>query len=302
VTIVEILDYTRNEILDDTVQPYLWTNSYLLKHLNRAYEELCRETLCLVDSTTTAVCQIKLLSNLGLHTYHAKIIQIFDMRRNSDGAPIMPKSEHFMMYLTSNWRSLTGIPLYRIMDTQNRSFTVYPKYDSTGYIAGSSNITFTAATKIISQAGATFTDHFETGDSIVITGTTNNNGTFTITNVAATEITVSETVVNENNTSAVIRKVRETAILRVARLPLVSWTDADFNTGTATPEIDATYHVGLADGIAKLALRKQDTQTYDPNKAKEHEKKFEEFKSDVRYDIRMLMEGDNVFTPSYGAI
>lgn len=301
--IVEILDYVRIEILDDTVGPnYLWPDKQLVRHLNRAYEELCRESECLIDNSTAAVCQIPLLSNQGEYAYHAKILKIFDMRRSSDGGWILPKTEEYM-YGYTNWRSQTGtIPIFRIMNLRNRYFTIYPKYDTVGYVAGSSDISFAQATKIISRAGEDFTAHYASGDSIVVDGTTNNDGTFTIVTVAATAITVSEALVNESNTSATIQKVEDTALLRVTRLPITSWTEADLLVGTATPEIDVTYHMGLSDGVAKYAFGKQDTQTYDPRKAADHAKKFEDFKSDVKWDILRLMEGDAIMSPHYGAL
>lgn len=76
-------------------------------------------------------------------------------------------------------------------------------------VTGSSDISFTAATKKITKAGASFNTQFKVGEVIRVKATTSNgsNGTpkyFTITALAATEITVSETVVDEASTSAVL--------------------------------------------------------------------------------------------------
>jgi hypothetical protein len=206
-----------------------------------------------------------------------------------------------MEFYATNWRNVTGDPVFRVMDTHNRYFTVYPKYDTVGYIAGSSNINFVASTHKITKAGATFTSHFSTGDTLVVTGTTLNNGTFTLSNVANTELTVSQALVNENSTSALLQKVRDVALLRVARLPITQWTLAQLEgSSPPSPEIDDTYHIGLSDGIAKFAFLKQDTETYDPNKATNHRTIFEGFKSDIRWDMASLMEGETVASPHYG--
>lgn len=76
-------------------------------------------------------------------------------------------------------------------------------------VAGSSNISFVAATKKITKSGASFDTQFKVGEIIRVKGTTSNgtNGTpkyFTITALSATDITVSETVVDESNTSAAL--------------------------------------------------------------------------------------------------
>lgn len=301
--IFDIVDLTRSEILDDHLIPYRWENRALLTHLNRSYEELCRETFCLIDSTTVATCRVNLLSNQSTYSLHAKVLKVLGARRQSDDFPLIAKSESYMDSLLTGWRTTTGQPFIRVMNTADRIFSIYPKYDSVGYIAGSSDITFVAATSKITKAGATFTSHYSTGDSLVVTGSTSNNGTFTITNVTATEITVSETLVNESNTSAVLQKVREVAILRVARLPLTMWTLGDLEgSNPPSPEIDETYHTGLFDGIAKFAFLKQDTEVYDPTKAASHKADFEDFKSRVRWEIADLTEGGTIAEPHYGAL
>jgi hypothetical protein len=304
--IFDIIDFTRKEILDDTKKPYGWENQALLGHLNRAYEELCRESKCLIDSSTVTVCNINLFSNQGEFPYHSRIIYVYEARRQSDGVEILPKTEEYMNGFVLNWRNTTGTPRFRIMNSRNRYFTVYPKFDSVGYVAGTSNIDFSVDTGpiySIEQSGATLMSHFTPGDTFSVTGTTSNNGTFTVVNVTNTQIIVNEIVTGETNTNAILRKVRDVAILRVARLPLASWTLAELEgDNPPSPEIDETYHLGLCDGIAKFAFRKQDTETYDPQKSVFHSGLFEEFKSMVTWDMASLMEGDTICTPHYGTL
>ena len=301
----EIIDYTRSEVLDDAVVPYLWTDAGLISHLNRVYEELARESKCIIDSSTASTCTVNLLANTTLHVLSPKVVHVFNAWRNSDGYPMYKKTEAFMEGY-ANWRATTGTaPYWLIMDSRNRYFSIYPKYDTTGYVAGASDIQFVAATSKITKVGATFTSHFTTGDELVVTGTTSNNATLTITNVAATEITVSGTLVNEANTSAILWLVKDKALLRVARLPITLFTANDLTLATPpTPEIDATYHYGLADGVAKYAYLKPDSETYDPKAADRHGAIFERFKSDVAFEIASLMQDGNWSqgVPHYGTI
>lgn len=305
--IFDIIDFARSEILDDTLKPYKWENKALLGHLNRAYEELCRESKCLIDSTTPAVCRVDLLSNQGMVALHPKIVYVYSARRQADGGKILPKTEEFMDTIIYNWQNVTGIPFFRIMNSQSRYLTLYPKYDSVGYVVGSSDINFVVATGpiyTIEKAGAVFSQHFLVGDSVVVTGTTLNNGTFTVLDVVSDTILKTTGALHaESGTNAILQKIRNVALLRVARLPLLQWTLAELESGTPpSPEIDEDYHMGLLDGIGKYAFRKQDTETYDPEKAKFHAGEFEDFKSKVAWEMASLSEGNTVCTPHYGAL
>jgi hypothetical protein len=63
-----------------------------------------------------------------------------------------------------------------------------------------------------------------------------------------------------------------TMSLMVSRLPLVPMTLA--NKLTESPEVDAMYHQGLVDWMLLRAYSKQDTETLDKGKAKEHLTRF----------------------------
>ena len=58
---------------------------------------------------------------------------------------------------------------------------------------------FVEATKTLTKASADFDDDFAVGDMVTISGTTHNNGTFTVTAVAANTITFSEALVDETS-------------------------------------------------------------------------------------------------------
>jgi hypothetical protein len=64
----------------------------------------------------------------------------------------------------------------------------------------------------------------------------------------------------------------DTLSLMVSRLPLEAMSLAD--KLTVSPEIDAQYHLGLIDWMLHRAYSKQDTETLDAGKAKEHLARF----------------------------
>lgn len=70
---------------------------------------------------------------------------------------------------------------------------------SNGATQTSTTISFTASTKTIADSGSGFvTSNFRAGDSVVVSGTASNNGTYTMVSVAAGAIVVAETLVNES--------------------------------------------------------------------------------------------------------
>ncbi len=80
-------------------------------------------------------------------------------------------------------------------------------------------LVFAAAGKTITRSGGDFTaDQFANGDTIVVSGTASNNGTYTIASVTALVITVVEALVNETTaTSAVVESSTDHSVLSVTK-------------------------------------------------------------------------------------
>lgn len=122
-------------------------------------------------------------------------------------------------------------------------------------ITGVSNISFAAASKTITKATGGFLDAgFYVGNKITITGTTSNNATLNVTLVTDTIITVSNTLIDEVNTSAVI-----TATTTICRIPVTAGVStysvsdrivrivaAKLEAGTLYPPLIVLYDNSLA--------------------------------------------------------
>lgn len=267
----EILDLTRLQLEDTVGPPYLWETSELLFYRNTVVDEVCRRVKQIRDSSTTSICAIDLLAGLATYTTSQKIVEITSARLYEEETDLSLYDTGYMDCNYSNWRNSEGTPTILIPEYEQNKLRVYPYYDDYYSVTGSSNITFTAATKTISKASGL--SIFVAGDEINSTGTTNNNATVTAVTVSDTAIVVSETLVNENNTSAVLRRVEDTLNLSVIRLPLTWVTIANL---TGSPPYDDQYHIFLAlDGIPKHAYAKRDAETYNPKKVLGHTVAFE---------------------------
>jgi hypothetical protein len=121
--------------------------------------------------------------------------------------------------------------------------------------------------------------------------------------VAATEITTNEALVGESLTSATLRKVCDTLLMVVNRLPLVPFTVADITaTPAVAPEIKTMYHRELIYGIGREAFLKEDTQTLDLLASDRNGKRFEIFKAKVKKDLIFQNRSERQASPGSSGI
>lgn len=129
-------------------------------------------------------------------------------------------------------------------------------------------LTFASAAKTITGAGTIdFTEQeFEAGDSLIVTGTSSNNGTLTITDVTDTVITVSEALTDEASTTGLIKALsdimKSTSGLWVNGLSSVSFEYIDANLTddlTAKQYLENVYEDSVLDILNQFVNRsKQD--------------------------------------------
>jgi len=295
-TVTDIINYTRSSVLDDAdPQKYLWEDVELIFLLNRAYNEIIKIPY-IKDQSTTAIVQIKLLSNLGVYSLDSRILKIDSARLSVNNISMDRELETRLDATITGWRDLTGTPKKYCPGAYSGYMSIYPKFDNVGEVIGASNISFDLATKTISGVNLSV---FVAGDSFNVSGTTLNNGYYTVA-TAGTSIIVSETLADELNQSATIRKVRDTMLLNVGRLGTARFTVADIAANTEITEMRDDHVEGLTDGIAKRAFLKPDTYTYFPQKAEYHRGLFEEFKKVVKRDIILLHKPDKSRVPRSG--
>ena len=300
-TVAEVINWTRKLALQDVTLPYLWEDEELIYCLNRCYNELVKSALLIKDQSTTAVMEIKLLSNLGVYALDSRVIQATQARLETDttATPLTRTTEIRLNQTVSDWRNETGTPREYIPSYSSGYISVYPKYDTEGEYVG--NISFVSGTKTISQISGDFSD-LTAGDEVTITGATNsaNNSTFTVATVGTDSFTVTGTLTSESSSSATIRLVRDTLLMTVSRLGTARFVVSDIENDTEITDIREDHCDGLIDGIAKRAFLKPNSQTLDPNKAEYHRGLFEEFKKEVRRDMILLNKPDKSRVPRSG--
>lgn len=73
-----IEDLWRVEV-DDAVEPFLWSHEDALEYLNDGHNEACRRIRALIDSSTTAICQLAVPVG-GLATLDPRVIFVRKVR------------------------------------------------------------------------------------------------------------------------------------------------------------------------------------------------------------------------------
>ena len=72
----QLIARIRSSRIDDTVEPYLWSDEVLLGHIDDAVSQVVRRTRLLTDATTAAVTQITLTAGTAAYRLHSKVLAI----------------------------------------------------------------------------------------------------------------------------------------------------------------------------------------------------------------------------------
>jgi len=287
--IATLIERVRSEMLDDEIEPYLWSDTNLINYLNDTIDELSEDNLVITDQSTAAVAEVRLLSNQTLHPIDDRVLHIRYGRLETNATSVIKTTEDWLEGNIADWRNTEGsAPTHFAPSASHGYLSIYPKYDDTYEYLGASDISFVGgATKSITQLTGDFSG-LTTGDELYISGTTDNNGFFTVVTEGTTSFIVSETVTTEALTSAVIRKVMDTLLMTVNRISLTPFTVSDIAAETDITELKSVHHSKLFNGMAKRAFLKPDSETYDKGKAEYHRGLFELDKKRMKRDIILL--------------
>lgn len=129
-TVSEILNRVR-VFTDDNVSPYLWSNSDIVEYLNIVIDEVCKETHCIQEAYTEAVCKVTMTDDEPDYALHAKIINII-RARVEDAVDDLERQD--LDYLQANyptWRTNDSAdPFLYVLDKRMGYITVYPAPDT----------------------------------------------------------------------------------------------------------------------------------------------------------------------------
>ena len=114
-TINEIITFARGQ-LDDTIEPYRWSDDELALYLNNTVNELCRESRVLKDATS-AITQIPVVADTQSYVIDKSIVSIVRVRLTLGIKNLIGIDESVADDFVTNWETSTGTPRYYIHDS-----------------------------------------------------------------------------------------------------------------------------------------------------------------------------------------
>lgn len=107
----------RRDRLDDTVEPYLWSDNALIDFINDAVRQVCLRARCLVDTETPAVTQYALAAGDRYVTLHPAILAVRHARIVGHHCGLTGITAKRLWKRRANWEgSGNGTPDYWIPD------------------------------------------------------------------------------------------------------------------------------------------------------------------------------------------
>jgi hypothetical protein len=125
----EIIAQAR-DLLSDTRQPFLWSESEMIQYLNSSINEAAEKAKLFLDSLTPAVCQITVQAADPLPDYplDMRVLEVKSARLNTQSLHLNRKTKDWMDKWFPQWRSASpGDPRYYLTDYSEGYLTLHPK-------------------------------------------------------------------------------------------------------------------------------------------------------------------------------
>lgn len=116
--------------LDDTVEPYRWSDDELAQYLNDAVYDLCRCKI-IKDSTTGAICSIDVVAETQSYPLDERIISIERVKLSKITKPLTRITTDIADSYYPNWETQTGMPSVYIHDEGKITLIWIPDEDDT---------------------------------------------------------------------------------------------------------------------------------------------------------------------------
>jgi len=124
-TLSQLLTLVANR-LDDTKEPYLWSDEELTSYANQRINKICEEVPAIRDDSTAAICTIPMTSGINTYTTDPRIIYIIEARLSSEIWPLGRMSYQELLSFQSTWRSISNTPRSFITDFELDKILLYP--------------------------------------------------------------------------------------------------------------------------------------------------------------------------------
>lgn len=146
-TLGDLIDELRRNILRDISDQIagdsdsLWSDDTLLRYIKDGERRFARQTLCLRDSITPAITQIRLKTGVMIYPLHKSVLAVLSAKWNTDTFDIQ-RSGHALLGQTTPAEFLTYDPSLGFNTQPGRPIAFYT--DETTVFAGAGRVTLSA--------------------------------------------------------------------------------------------------------------------------------------------------------------
>jgi len=108
-TLAQLLTLVANR-LDDTKEPYLWSDEELTSYANQRINEVCEEVPALRDASTASICSIPIIAGTTLYATDPRIIYILEAKLASEALPLSRMTYQELLDSNPTSTSTAAIP------------------------------------------------------------------------------------------------------------------------------------------------------------------------------------------------
>ena len=125
-TLSQLLTLVANR-LDDTKEPYLWSDEELTSYANQRINKICEEVPALRDFTTADICVIPVTSGINTYATDPRIIYISEAYLSSQSTPLSRLTYDELRAFSPAWRYTSNTPQGFMTDFSVDQLLLYPK-------------------------------------------------------------------------------------------------------------------------------------------------------------------------------
>lgn len=125
-TLTQLLTLVANR-LDDTKEPYLWSDEELTSYANQRINKICELVPALRDDSTASVCTIPVVAGTRSYATDPKIIYISEARLDLESVPLIRTTLEEIRAFNPAWRDIDSTPRYFVTDLDVDQIMLYPE-------------------------------------------------------------------------------------------------------------------------------------------------------------------------------
>ena len=129
----DLIAIVRNE-LDDDVAPYLWSDPEMIDYAVDAENEASRRARLLIDSTTTAICQITTAAATAVYALSPLVLFIRRAKMSTEDYALGRVAVRDLDYRVPGWETETGTPTHFVTDYETGKIRLYPIPNAVGTV------------------------------------------------------------------------------------------------------------------------------------------------------------------------